>query len=101
MMIYYTQIIFLKTGQEDIFNEFEEKVLPLLNRHNGKLLYRIRPAKTCVIATGWGYPYEIHLVSFLSRKDFEAYRDDKERLQYLHLKDQSVEKILLIEGNLL
>jgi hypothetical protein len=100
-MFYYTQIIFLKEGQEDIFNEFEGHVLPLLSRHNGKLLYRIRPERTSLIATGLGYPYEIHLVSFQARADFESYRDDKERLQYLPLKNQSVEKILLIEGKLL
>ncbi len=100
-MLYYTQIIFVKEGKHDVFNEFEEHVLPLLQRHNGELLYRIRPDKTSVIATNWGYPYEIHLVSFQTRKDFESYRDDKERVQYLHLKEVSIEKALLIEGNLL
>jgi hypothetical protein len=100
-MLYYTQIIFLKEGQEDVFNEFEDHVLPLLGRHNGELLYRVRPGKPAVIAASWGYPYEIHLVSFLTKADFEAYRDDKERVQYLPLKNQSVERIVLIEGNLL
>jgi len=100
-MLYYTQVIFLKEGQEDAFNEFEAHVLPLLRRYNGELLYRVRPEKSAVIATTWGYPYEIHLVSFLNRADFEAYRDDKERVQYLPLKTQSVEWMLLIEGNLL
>jgi hypothetical protein len=100
-MLYYTQIIFLKEGQEVPFNEFEDHVLPLLTRHHGELLYRVRPEKSCIIATNWGYPYEIHLVSFRARADFESYRDDKERLQYLSLKDQSIEKVLLIEGNLL
>ena len=100
-MIYYTQIIFLKAGQEKLFHTFEDHVLPLLTRHNGLLLYRVRPTPDSVIATSWGNPYEIHLVSFSARSDFEAYRDDKERLQYLPLKDQSVEKILLIEGKLL
>jgi hypothetical protein len=100
-MLYYTQMIFLKEGQENVFNAFEAHVLPLLRRHNGELLYRVRPEKSAVIATSWGYPYEIHLVSFLDRADFEAYRDDKERIQYLPLKNQSVERILLIEGSLL
>ena len=100
-MLYYTQIIFLKEGQEDVFNEFEEHVLPLLSRHNGELLYRVRPERAAVIATGWGYPYEIHLVSFLTKADFEAYRDDKERIKYMPLKNQSVERMLLIEGSLL
>jgi|SRR3712207_3172880 len=100
-MLYYTQIIFIKEGKEDLFNEFEAHVLPLLSRHNGELLYRIRPTKTDFIEKTWEYPYEIHLVSFPTKEDFESYRDDKERLQYLPLKNQSVEKMLLIEGNLL
>jgi hypothetical protein len=100
-MLYFTQIIFVKEGKEDLFNEFEGYVLPLLSRFNGELLYRIRPQKSSVIATSWGYPYEIHLVSFRSREDFEAYRDDKERIHYLPLKNESVEKMLLIEGSLL
>ena len=100
-MLYYTQIIFIKEGKEDLFNEFEAHVLPLLSRHNGELLYRIRPTKTAFIEKSWEYPYEIHLVSFQTKEDFESYRDDKERLQYLPLKNQSVEKMLLIEGKLL
>ncbi|QHT65562.1 DUF1330 domain-containing protein [Rhodocytophaga rosea] len=100
-MIYYTQLIFLKEGQAELFHKFEDQVLPLVSRHNGELLYRIRPTQNNVIASTMGQPYEIHLVSFQSRKDFESYRDDKERRQHLPLKDQSVEKILLIEGNLL
>ncbi len=100
-MLYYTQIIFVKEGKEEVFNEFEGHVLPLLTRHNGELLYRIRPDKISVIDASWGHPYEIHLVSFPTRKDFESYRDDKERLQYMPLKEESIEKALLIEGHLL
>jgi hypothetical protein len=44
------------------------------------------------------YPYEIHLVSFADREGFEAYRDDPERLQHMYLKDESVERVMLIEG---
>lgn len=100
-MLYYTQIIFIKEGQQDTFHAFEDRVLPLLQRHHGELLYRVRPDKANVIATRWGHPYEIHVVSFQSRQDFESYRDDKERLQQMPLKEASIEKALLIEGNLL
>jgi len=44
-MIYYTQLIFIKPGQEKEFHSFEDNVLPLLNDHNGELVYRIRPDK--------------------------------------------------------
>jgi hypothetical protein len=100
-MLYYTQIIFVKEGQEDQFNLFESHVLPLLKKYNGTLVYRVRPAKDQVIETDMGYPYELHLVTFPSRDDFKAYGADKERLQYLHLKEASIEKALLTEGVLL
>lgn len=100
-MIYYTQILFVKPGQETVFHSFEDQVLPLLQRHNGELLYRVRPPESSVIATTLGYPYELHLVTFATREDFEAYRDDPQRQQYLALKEQSIERVLLIEGQAL
>lgn len=99
-MLYYTQIIFLKEGMENSFNLFEEKVIPLLSKHNGKLLYRIRPNKDSIIE-GIDKPYEIHILEFQTKSDFESYANDKERLKHLNLKDQSVEKIQLIEGKLI
>ena len=99
-MLYYTQIIFLKDGMENSFELFEEKVIPLLGKHNGKLLYRIRPNKDSII-DGIDKPYEIHIVEFQTKSDFESYANDKERLKHIKLKDQSVEKIKLIEGKLI
>ncbi|MBS1533159.1 MAG: DUF1330 domain-containing protein [Bacteroidetes bacterium] len=100
-MLYYTQLIFIKEGQEDKFNLFESHVLPLLERHNGTLLYRVRPTDDCVIETSMDKPYEVHLVSFPAREDFEAYAKDNDRLKYMHLKEASIEKALLIEGKML
>jgi uncharacterized protein (DUF1330 family) len=100
-MLYYTQIVFVKEGQEAIFHAFEDQVLPLLERHNGTLLYRVRPDTVSVLTTSLGHPYEIHLVSFSDRADFEAYRDNPERRQHMALKDKSVERIMLVEGKLL
>ena len=99
-MLYYTQIIFLKEGMENSFNLFEEKVIPFLGKHKGKLLYRIRPNKDSIIE-GIDKPYEIHILEFQTKSDFESYVNDKERIQHLKLKDQSVKKIMLIEGKLI
>ena len=100
-MIYFTQIIFVKEGEESTFHLFEDNVLPLLHHHNGELLYRVRPSASEVVATALGNPYEIHLVCFPDRKSFEEYRDDPQRLQHMHLKDQSVDRVILIEGQAL
>ncbi|WP_421829436.1 DUF1330 domain-containing protein [Larkinella sp.] len=100
-MLYYTQILFVKPGQETVFHAFEDHVLPLLDQYGGELLYRVRPPQSVVIATTLGLPYELHLVTFPTKADFEAYRDDPQRQQYLALKNQSIDRVLLIEGVLL
>jgi hypothetical protein len=95
-MLYYTQILFVKPGQETVFQTFEDHVLPLLQRYQGELLYRVRPPQSAVIFTTLGRPYELHLVTFPTKADFEAYRDDPQRQHYLALKDQSIDRVLLI-----
>jgi len=97
-MIYYTQLIFIKPGCEETFHAFEDQVLPLLKAHNGDLIYRIRPNEDVFIESSKDLPYEIHLVSFGTKADFEGYAKDPKRLGAIELKNQSVEKIVLIEG---
>ena len=97
-MIYYTQLIFIKPGREQEFHAFEEKVLPLLKEHNGDLVYRIRPDKSAFIESSSELPYEIHLVTFGSKADFERYKNNPKRLDFIEIKNDSVEKIILIEG---
>lgn len=101
LMLYYTQILFVEAGQETAFHTFEDYVLPLLQRYGGELMYRVRPPKPAVIETTIGYPYEIHVVTFSTENDFRAYRDDPQRLQYMPLKEQSVNRVMLIQGELL
>jgi uncharacterized protein (DUF1330 family) len=100
-MLYYTQLIFVKDGQERVFHDFEEKVLPLLKKHGGNLIYRARPTENCVIETAVNLPYEIHIVTFDTRAGFEAYLNDNERIKFLSLKELSVAKVLLVEGKLI
>ena len=97
-MIYYTQLIFIKPGCEQEFHAFEDKVLPLLKEHNGELIYRIRPDKSAFVESSGELPYEIHLVTFSSKADFEGYAGDPKRTGFIEMKNKSVEKIILIEG---
>ena len=97
-MIYYTQLIFIKPGCEVEFNAFEAKVLPLLKNHNGELVYRIRPGKDNFIEGSGELPHEIHIVTFTSKAGFESYKNDPQRLAFMEMKNSSVQKIILIEG---
>ncbi|MFD2520981.1 DUF1330 domain-containing protein [Emticicia soli] len=97
-MIYITQLIFVKEGKEEVFHEFEDNVLPLIERFNGKLLYRVRPSEAAYILTDGEQPYEIHFVSFESEDDLKAYMRDDGRLKFIHLKNESVQSMLLVKG---
>jgi hypothetical protein len=100
-MIYITQLIYLKPGQEATFDAFEAVAIPLIGRYQGKLLFRVRPDAGAFIEGEGRPPYEIHLVSFPDEKDFIAFAKDPERASSLHLKEASVERIELFKGNML
>jgi uncharacterized protein (DUF1330 family) len=97
-MIYLTQLIYIKNGQEDVFHQFEDIAIPAISKYNGRLLVRVRPDEHAFVETQIGKPYEIHLVEFDSEQDFLNFQQDEERRKFLHLKDQSVESILLVKG---
>ena len=97
-MIYITQLIFIKEGQEMIFQEFESFAIPLIEKYNGKLLYRLRPDDNAYVSADAEKPYEIHIVSFDSEMDLQRFMKDDTRLKFIHLKNESVKTILLIKG---
>src|SRR3954462_734626 len=97
-MIYITQLIYIREGQENIFHQFEDIAIPTILKYNGRLLLRVRPNENSFIEYCIDKPYEIHLVEFDSEQDFESFKQDKERMQFLHLKEQSVKTSILIQG---
>lgn len=100
-MEYFTQIIFIKEGQEKGFNEFEKIALSLLKEYNGKLIYRVRPTQETMIEASEPIPYEIHFLSFESDADFKSYGADPRRQAFLHLKESSIQSAQLIKGKAL
>lgn len=97
-MIFITQLIYIKKGQESIFHQFEDIAIPAILKYNGRLLIRVRPDSASVIENNIELPYEIHLVEFDTEQDFENFKHDEERKKFLHLKEQSVNSVLLIKG---
>ena len=59
---------------------------------------RIRPDKKSVIENNIKVPYEIHIVEFKTQKDFDEFKNDEARKQFLHLKKASVKSSILIQG---
>jgi uncharacterized protein (DUF1330 family) len=97
-MIYITQLIYIAAEQEDIFNQFEDIAIPIISKHNGRLLLRVRPSDNSFIEHHIDKPYEIHLVEFDTEQDFENFKQDEERKRFLHLKEQSIKASILIQG---
>jgi uncharacterized protein (DUF1330 family) len=97
-MIYITQLIYIIAGQENIFDQFENIAIPIISKYNGRLLLRVRPDEKSFIEHHMDKPYEIHLVEFDTEQDFENFKQDEERKRFLHLKDQSINASILIQG---
>lgn len=97
-MLFITQLVYVMEGQESIFDQFEEIAIPAILKYNGRLLLRVRPTEKNFIEHHIDRPYEIHLVEFAAEQDFENFKQDEERKKFLHLKEQSIESILLIKG---
>ena len=97
-MIYITQLIYIKEGQEKVLDEFEDIAIPIISKHNGRLLFRIRPDVNAFIGECVEKPYEVHLVEFETAQNFENFKMDEERKKFLHLKDQAIQASVLIEG---
>ncbi len=98
-MIYLTQLVYIREGQEPVFDQFEAIAIPAIARYNGCLLLRVRPDQDSFIKNHIDKPYEIHIVTFPVEQDFENFTRDEERKKFLHLKEQSIKSVLLIKGN--
>jgi uncharacterized protein (DUF1330 family) len=97
-MIYITQLIYIIEGQEDFFHQFEDIAIPIISKYNGRLTIRIRPEENSIIEKNIEKPYEIHLVEFDTQQDFDNFKKDEERKNFLHLKEKSIKSSILIQG---
>ncbi len=97
-MIFITQLIYIVDGQEKVFDEFESLAIPIIQKYNGRLLFRIRPNENNFIEFHIDKPFEIHLIEFKAQEDFDNFMQDEERQKFLHLKNRSVKSSILIQG---
>jgi uncharacterized protein (DUF1330 family) len=98
-MVVITQLVYLHPGKERAFDEFEAVAIPLIGKHGGELLLRLRPPPECVVAGSIDPPYEIHLVRFPSDEALARFTSDPERQRLLHLKNDSVRSTLVVRGS--
>lgn len=98
-MVVITQLVYVHPGKESIFEEFEAVAIPLIGKHGGELLLRLRPIPEDVVAGSIELPYEIHLVRFPSDEALANFTADPERQALLHLKNDSVRSSLVVRGS--
>jgi uncharacterized protein (DUF1330 family) len=98
-MIYITQLIYIKPGQEKVFHQFEDVAIPIIEKYNGRLLLRVRPGDDAYVEANMDKPYEIHLVDFDTEQDFKNFMKDEERKKFLHLKEASIQSSVLYLGS--
>lgn len=97
-MIFITQLIYIVSGQEAVFDQFGAIAIPAISKYNGRFLLRVRPGKSAYRESVIENPYEIHLVEFGPDNDFTNFMQDEERKRFLHLKEQSIRSVWLIKG---
>ena len=97
-MIYLTQLVYVHPGKEDVFHQFEDVAIPLIVKHRGELVLRLRPNAESVVASAIEVPYEVHLVRFENEVDLGNFMRDDERQRLLHLKHESIRASLLVKG---
>ena len=79
----------IRGGAEAGFQAYESAVLPLLQRHGGRLERRLRTDDALT---------EAHIVSFASREGFQSYLADEERQSHKGLLDDLdvAQRVLLV-----
>jgi uncharacterized protein (DUF1330 family) len=86
--ITYALLVRLPVTGVEKFEQYERRVLPLLDDHGGRLERRLRSPDRLT---------EIHIVEFESREAFAGYREDPRRAEQAHLLGESGAAIELLE----
>ena len=87
--------LFIHAGREAEFRQFETEAARIMKRYGGQIERVIRPT---VCAQSGGTPYEIHLVSFPSMKQFDAYKGDTELAKLAPLRQAAIARTEIIIG---
>ena len=95
----FTIIVFLYATKKGLLalQSFEQKVLPLLEKHGGRLdaAFTPNPETTSVDDR----PDEIHVLSFPSEAAFVAYREDPKLLALSEERTKAIRNTQFIAGN--
>ena len=87
--------LFIHPGQEVEFRQFETQAVRVMKKYGGRIENVIRP--TASVPSG-SSPHEIHIVSFPSMEQFEAYRGDAELAKLAPLRQSAIARTEIVIG---
>ncbi len=96
-----TALIFARPGYEEKCREFENAMVPILQKHNVYIEFMANLQQENFVLPTMKKPTEIHLLRFSSQSTFEAYKKDKERIDLKNKYQTAIEKTILIKGSIL
>lgn len=94
------QLVYIKEGKESVYLAYEDIVLPLVEKYQGKALLRLRPDENSVINSDMEKPYEVHMVEFPSAQELENYMNDEVRRKFFYMKEESVRSVITIRDDM-
>lgn len=91
-------LLYLHAGRRAAFDRYERLVRAIAVEHGGRFESVIQPSSS----TGpIALPDEVHVLSFDSAANFEAYRNDPRRLELAPQRAEAVAETIVIEGTAL
>jgi antibiotic biosynthesis monooxygenase (ABM) superfamily enzyme len=91
--------LFIHADREAEFRQFETETARIMSHYDGHVETVIRPLD-CGQSSGQAdaLPYEVHLVSFPSLEQFEAYREDSDLATLATLRQSAIARTEILIG---
>ncbi len=93
--VFYTILIYVHEGEEATFRAYEDRAMPYLGRHGGRVELMMTPERT---SAGLELPHEMHVLSFANERGWVNYRGDPQVMALAPLRDKSVSKAIFLKG---
>ena len=87
--------LFIHPGREVEFRQFETAAARIMKKYGGHVEHVIRPIASGAAET---LPHEIHVVTFPSREQFDAYRVDPDLASFATLRHVAIARTDIILG---
>jgi len=88
--------LFIHPGREAEFRQFETEAARVMKKYGGRIVQVVRPRTSS--STTEPLPHEIHVVTFPSREQFEAYRADEDLASFATLRQAAISRTEVIVG---